>query len=306
LQYKIIVSVVTYVQAYPDVFELGQCEYKTAIDSLLDHVLVGNVGQSEMVTVSRNALFLAVFDICCGFNLFRDQKDPSSVTNNRPDDTLMNKAALLAKNEAKPDVTHEEEAEKELTCKFGRDAVKVFPRGRNSVFGMTTFPQRINIFEIKFDPLSSSFSTELLISFDMRHLQQRVEFVQTVFKMAQWMASVEGPNVGFHLPLGVRIRTTNSHHVTWQEGVIIKELKLTRDTATMRENRAAQMRRIRQVYEARLPNVEWGEVLEPSTLRIERLGMRLRDALAAKLITKDKAIKDVTAGELVYFICKQN
>jgi hypothetical protein len=291
---------------FPGVFELGQCEYKSTIDTLLDHILVGNVGLSETVTVSRNALFLSVFDICCGFNLFRDQKDPSSVANSRPDDTLMNKAALLVKNVVKPDVTYEEAAEKELTSKFGRDVVKVFPRGRNSVFGMTTFPQRINIFEIKFDPTSDSFSTDILISFDMRHLPQRVEFVQTLFKMAQWMASVEGPNVGFHLPPGVRIRTPNNHHVTWQEGVIIKELNLARGTTTMRANRTAQMERIRQVYEAHLPNMEWGEVLEPSTLRIERLGMRLRDALTAKLIIKDKAIKDVTAGELVYFIYKPN
>ena len=145
LQYKIIVGGLKFANQFPDIFEQGECEYQHSLDALLDHLLVGNVGQSEMVTTSRNALFLSVFDNCCGFTVFRDQNDPSSVIRQRPDDTVMSRGALLLKNEAKADIRDEEAAKFELTSKLANDSVKVFPSGRDTVF----FPYRIIIFCMK-------------------------------------------------------------------------------------------------------------------------------------------------------------
>jgi hypothetical protein len=89
LAYKIAVTQVKFVESHSDTFELGDCEYGVAVDALLQHILVGNVGSSEMTTVSRNADFLKIFDICCGYMVYRDQVDPSSIIRKRPDDTVV-------------------------------------------------------------------------------------------------------------------------------------------------------------------------------------------------------------------------
>ena len=64
LSYKIAMKTMNYVESHSDTFELGDCEYGVAVDSLLEHILVGS---SEMTTVSRNADFLKIFDNCCGY-----------------------------------------------------------------------------------------------------------------------------------------------------------------------------------------------------------------------------------------------
>jgi hypothetical protein len=94
-----------------------------------------------MVTVSRNADFLKVFDICCGFSVLRDQVDPSSVVRQRPDDTVItHDNAVMLKNEVKGDVGEAQTALRELTSKMDESALKVFPQDSLSIFGMTTFP----------------------------------------------------------------------------------------------------------------------------------------------------------------------
>jgi hypothetical protein len=47
LAYKIAVTQVKFVESHSDTFELGDCEYGVAVDALLQHILVGNVGSSE-------------------------------------------------------------------------------------------------------------------------------------------------------------------------------------------------------------------------------------------------------------------
>ena len=137
LNYKIVIKGSDYVARYPDVFEQGVCEYGVAIDSLLDHVLVGNTGLSEMVTVTRNGDFLKVFDICCNFSVMRDQKDPSSVVRLRPDDTIVSHGAMMLKNEAKGDIRYAEVAREEFTKKLDESAMSVFPANSESIIGMT-------------------------------------------------------------------------------------------------------------------------------------------------------------------------
>lgn len=105
--YKIAVTQVKFVESHSSMFELGDCEYGVAVDSLLEHILVGNVGSSEMTTVSRNADFLKIFDICCGFLVYRDQMDPSSIVKKRHDDTVVYEGCVCCKNDAKADTENE-------------------------------------------------------------------------------------------------------------------------------------------------------------------------------------------------------
>jgi hypothetical protein len=296
LTYKIAITRSDYVDQYPNVFELGICEYGVGIDSLLDHILVGNVGRSEMVTVSRNADFLKVFDICCGFSVLRDQVDPSSVVRLRPDDTIVSNGAVMLKNEAKGDVGDAGAARQELTSKLDKSALFVFPEDSQSIIGMTTFPDRICLYSIDYDLSQRHFTSSHLKSYDMRHLHDRVSFAQDIFKIAQWMSTVRGPQSLFHLVPNVRTQTPNGHHITWRDGGICKELKFQSNTRACAAEMEAVLSRIKLVYDAHLDNVEWGEVILPNFVNVSRVGFKLRRAINSRMISKVAAIANIEKG----------
>jgi len=299
LTYKIVIKGSDFVAQFPGVFEQGVCEYGVAIDSLLEHVLVGNTGLSEMVTVTRNGDFLKVFDICCNFSVMRDQKDPSSVVRLRPDDTIVNKGAVMLKNEAKGDIQYAEVAREELTKKLDKGALSVFPANCQSIIGMTTFPNNISLYSIDYDLAQMNFATSHLKSYDMRHLGERVTFVQDIFKIAQWMSTVKGPQLPFHLVPDVRTVTPNGHHITWTNGVINKELKARSKTRASVSDLTAVLGRIHQVYTAKLDNVEWGEVRDPNIVVVHRVGFQLSRAINNGMISKDTAITNIRNGRTI-------
>jgi len=286
---------------FPEVFELGECEYGVAVDSFLEHKLAGNQGLSEITTVSRNADFIKIFDICCGFNVYRDQTDPSSVVRQRPDDTIIVNGAVCMKNEAKGDSRDAEIACQELTDKLGPDALMVFPSNCFSIIGITSFPDRISIYSIDFHIGTNTFSTDHIKTLDMRLLDERVEFIQDIFKIAQWMSTVRKPRQeGFHLIPERRLQTTNGHHVTWLNGYLLKELKISASTRRVMTDMETKLRYINEIYNAHLPNIEWGTVAAPNILRVTRIGFKLRNAIMAVLITKEKAVSDIKQGEILF------
>ena len=303
LTYKIVVKGSDFVAKFPDVFEQGVCEYGVAIDSLLEHVLVGNTGLSEMVTVTRNGDFLKVFDICCNFSVMRDQKDPSSVVRLRPDDTIVSRGAVMLKNEAKGDIQYAEVAREELTKKLDKSAMSVFPANSQAIIGMTTFPNSISLYSIDYNLVHMEFETSHLKSYDMRHLEQRVTFVQDIFKIAQWMSTVTGPQLPFHLIPDIRTETPNGHHITWTNGVIHKELKAQSKTRASVSDLTAVLGRIGQVYTAKLDNVEWGEVRDPNIVEVHRVGFQLSRAINNRMISKETAITNIRKGRTIYLTC---
>lgn len=226
--------------------------------------------------------------------VYRDQVDPSSIVRKRPDDTIVNRGCVCLKNEAKADQIEAEDARKELTDKLNPEALKVFPANSKSIFGMTTFPNLINLFSIGFDSKANSFSTSPIASFDVRHLSERVRFIKAVFKIAEWISAVPGPHEEFHLIPGVRRKTPNGHHITWTQDCLLKELKWR---TTSRCEIKATMKYIGEIYTARLPNVEWGTVEEPNFLRVTRVGFPLKKAILAGMISREKALLDVREGE---------
>ena len=297
LSYKIAVKTMKFVESFSDTFELGDCEYGVAVDSLLEHILVGS---SEMTTVSRNADFLKIFDNCCGYTVYRDQVDPSSIVLKRPDDTIVAAGSVCLKNKAKGKPSEADVARKELIDKLSPDALKVFPANSQSIFGMTTFPNLINIYSIGFDLTTNNFFTTFLCAFDMRQLDDRVLFVKAVFKIAEWMSTVPGPHDEFHLLPDVRRETPNGHHITWTKECLLKELKLSSPAIAEEEtNMHHTMSRIDHIYRERMPNVEWGTVEHPNFLKITRIGSMLKRAILSKMITREKALADVRKGENV-------
>ena len=215
LTYKIAVTSSVYVDKYPNVFELGDCEYGVGIDSLL---LVGMYSRSEIVTVCRNADFLKVLDFCCGFSVLHDHGDPSSGVRLRSDDTIVSNSAVVLRNVVKGDFAEAQIARQELTSKLDKSALHVFPEESQSIIGMTTFPERICLYSIYYNLSQRCFTSSELKSYDMRHLRERVSFTQDIFKIAQWMTTVHVPPTFFHLVPNVRTQTPNGHHITWQDG----------------------------------------------------------------------------------------
>ena len=196
---------------------------------------------------------------------------------------------------AKADQIEAMDARKELTDKLNTEALKVFPANSHCIFGMTSFPNTINLHSIGFDSKTNSFFTSPISSFDLRHLSERVRFIKAVFKIAEWISDVPGPHEEFfHLIPGVRRKTPNGHHITWTHDCLLKELKWR---TTSRSETQATMKRIGEIYTARLPNVEWGAVEEPNFLRVTRVGSMLKRAILAGLISREKALVDVREGE---------
>lgn len=300
LSYKIAVTQSKYVEAYPDTFELGDCEYGVAVDALLEHILLSYVGSSEVTTVSRNSEFLKVFDSCCGFTVYRDHVDPSSTVSIHPNDTVVTKGCIGLINVAKADLSGEEVARRELIEKLSRDAVRVFPANGQAIFGMTTFPNRISIYSIAFDTTTNTFNTTRLSNFDMRHLKQRVLFIKAVFKIAQWMAGLVGPLEPFYR---VRTKTPSGYHITWTKDCLLKELKQPKTTTTgatiakEEATREGTLIRIGEIYTAQLPDIEWGTVELPNFLKVTRIGFMLQQAILMNMITKDKALADIRQGK---------
>jgi hypothetical protein len=69
-----------------------------------------------------------------------------------------------------------------------------------------------------------------------------------------------------------------------------------------RGQHALTLRRIGDIYTARLPNVDWGTVELPNLLKVTRIGFMLERAILANMITREKALADVRQGEnTIYF-----
>lgn len=115
----------------------------------------------------------------------------------------------------------------------------------------------------------------------MDSIAWRVEFIQDIFKIIRWIRTVTGPNRHFHLVQNVKVTTRNGYSICWTGTELQKTFKCFD---------ANRLKRIATVYEAHLPNVEWGEVPDRSrkSITIRRIGKRLLTALREHLVTKDQ------------------
>jgi hypothetical protein len=97
------------------------------------------------------------------------------------------------------------------------------------------------------------------------------------------------------------MKTPNGHHITWTKECLLKELKMRRTAKTRaaiaeeEANTRLTLRRIGDIYTARLPNVEWSTVELPNL--IARIGFMLERAILANMINREKALADVRQGE---------
>lgn len=104
----------------------------------------------------------------------------SSAVRSRCDETILVHGAVDFKNEVKNDdgALESHVVQLELLGKLNAD------------IGLITFPYKICFNSIDYDVSSSSYSSTLFKTFDVRFLAERVSFLQDIVKIAEWMSTI--------------------------------------------------------------------------------------------------------------------
>jgi serine/threonine protein kinase len=276
------------VAQYPLIFEFGKAEYDHSIDSFISHI---ELGEGEGAAIGLDREWLIPFQNCINGTVFQDQHDPSSQTRLRPDFTIVCKRAIALKVESKGREADMAAARAELTDKFHPTAFGQFPAPYFSIFGFVTCPSKIDIYMLSFDRRTGTFTSSLLQQgeFNVRTVpSERIRFVQVIFNIMRWLCSIQGPYEDFHLVPGIRTRSPNGHHITYTSEGILKEYSFSTDIL--------QIQKMKRVYKAKLPNVEWGRVVGERSVMITRIGTRLRTAIATQRVSRKNAEDGVRLG----------
>jgi hypothetical protein len=280
LPFKIPVVNMRHVAEYPDLFEFGEAEYKTSLDTWIE--CFGGSTNSETTVVANDLLWQKILQVLCHLTLMLNEKDPSSQIRLRPDFTALHLGMLVIKGEAKCDIKEMETAIKELIDKFHRSAHLLFPQDCPEIPGVATSQQGSSIHRIYYDYAERAFHEELVKSYQFHTEFGRVEFICDIFKIAMWIDGQVRPIEQFHLPPDVRIKTGNKHHITLKKDGLVKEFYHGQDYS-------AAIAHIKTIYEAKLPNVEQG-VTNCTSITITTIGRRLRDAIHLHGLGKQAAL----------------
>jgi hypothetical protein len=288
LPFKIPIVSLDIVNGYPDTFELGKATYGLALDSWLEYQTSGS---SEMAVVSVDSNFLNVIEKSCpGVICYRDEKDASSRMYLRPDVTLYFNSSLFCKIEEKTNPTDLEIAINEFTSKLTPKAHQLFPVGTSRIWGIASAKGLIRTVFISYDVATKEYTATPHSNYNLAGLDGRIEFIVDLMKFLRFVHSVRSPNKYFHLVPHVRRQTSNGHHITWTNDGIIKEFK-----SLVSNN---QLNYISEVYNRKLPHVEWGEIMSINSrvIKITRLGHCLKKAIFDKTITKEAAFEQIQEG----------
>ena len=264
---------------YPEYFRFGDWD---GTHFLQPFIYGGVNGSSEMGITSRDDRWIGfIRSLIPGVEISRDQHDTSSGGTFRPDCTLAINGAMFLKAEAKALDSEISIAVCELTEKFAKDAVQLFPG--NSILGLVSSVHVIEIHVITFH--SETYSTTLLKRYDLEFEIQKVLFIVDIVKLMRWTVSIVKPNRRFHLMPGVRKLTTNRHHITWIKDGLFKQFNKSVTPEVIN--------RIGFVYQQAHPNVEWGVVKGDRSILITRIGLRIQTAIHEGLISKERVIEDI-------------
>jgi hypothetical protein len=290
LQFKLCSTNVPLISQFPHVFEYGNSDINAVVDTFLEHSVIG---ASETSTVILDGAWLDIIKRCVeGSRILQNQHDQSSMIRLRPDTVVEVNNAIALKGEAKYNECELENASEELVDKLHLKAVRVFPRGCNTIVGVASSIQSIKMLLISYDPEHQTYSADTFRSYNVSLLDGRVRFVVDLFKVIRWMCAIVGSNSAFHLRPGIRTRTNNGHYVTWNAEGIYKEYHHSDD-------KKEQMGYIHDVYTHHPPlkHVEYGRVV-PNTQScvITRIGNKLVTALSTRMVTKDQIVEQVLLG----------
>jgi hypothetical protein len=291
LPFKLCCRLAEYVHGYPEVFELGDCEYGFSVDSFLHYPLVG---RSEVSVWSLTNSFLHILNSCFlgGMNIYRNQKDPSSQKALRPDDVLYYNGAHVLRIESKTETNALKE--KELIDMLAPEAHLQFPRGSDQILGLCISVEAVRVYRITYHPGAGAYSINHLESFGLLDLRNKVGLLVFLAKYFRWVVSIREPTVAFHLVPGIRTLTPNGHYVTYTvdasgHACILKQFNPKADIP---------LAHMATVFQAKLPNVQWGRVKDSDekTVELARVGFTLKQALRESLISVDVVIQNIRAA----------
>lgn len=260
---------------YPQIFDCGRvAEYGSSLDVFLQHKLLSMT--SEQAVVILDGMWLSPLQTLSGALIYFDENDPSSQPKLRPDFAVVHNNMLMMKGEAKAQYGDMVRNQNDLINKLHPTAHKMFPNGCTEIPAVTTCNVVIHLFGISY--FNQRYILNPVKQYDVSNLPGRVSFIEDLFKLMIWIISQTEPVEGIHLVPGIRQKTPNGHHVTFNNNGILKEFK---HQSLDRIN----MDVIRQVYQLHLPNVEWGTV-NCTSITITRVGYRLKDAIRTRNLTK--------------------
>ncbi len=119
-----------------------------------------------------------------------------------------------------------EDAIPQLVSGLGTGAVKLFPRGLHSTYGIVTCATKVKIFIIDFDDARGVFVPRQIKHYNVDNdVHSRAQFIVDLFKIARFFIGIGGPNSTFHLVPGMNQRTDNGHGIRWVSGGIIKHFR---------------------------------------------------------------------------------
>lgn len=281
LPFKIPVINPEYVTAFPLVFELGRAEYQTAVDQWVSEFAVSLGLTSESAVVANDFLWQGILGTLCNLTIHLNESSHVNFTG------LFNNI-LVIKGEARADSSAISIAISELIDKFHSTAHLMFPSHCPIIPGVVSSRQLISLHRIYFDSISQRFCQDPVKQYRILARDDRVRFIQDIFKIAIWIVSQTSPSQYFHLVTNVRIETRNKHHVTLEKEGILKEFH-------QRGGRQIPMDIIRAVYGPKLPNVEQGTV-NCTSVTITTVGRRLRDAIRLGIVDSRLIFEQVQAA----------
>jgi hypothetical protein len=284
LPFKIAVVSHDYVKQFPDVFELGDSAYSSVVDTWLLYPVVSSTSETSVAIL--DGMWQKALAVISNLRVLLNEKDPSSQVRLRPDFTGLKGNIVVIKGEAKVDPRDLNNAVNELIDKFHDTAYLMFPKYCPMIPGVASAIGTISLHCIYYSERDGQFCQKQVKSYGTDELEGRVRFIVDIFKIAIWIVSQNEPIESFHLPSDVRFQTRNGHHVTLQKNGILKEFN-------HRNEHAISMDIIRQVYTARLPNVEQGIIKSDMSVLITTIGRKLNDAVHLYGVSKSDVLRSV-------------
>ena len=284
LPFKIPIRDLQIINQFPAIFEYGLTEYKSSLDTWLDHQLLSLT--SKQAVVILDGMWQNVVKSIANVAVLLDEHGVSSQTKLRFDFTAMFENCFVMKGEAKANLLDMMASSGDLTKKLHKHAFKLFPKGCYSIPGVVTCNESVALYSISF--FNNRFCQQLVKQYNVSELRCRVDFAVDIFKILIWILSQTEPTEVSHLVPDVRRKTRNGHHITLLEEGILKEFD-------EHKLHVIQIAIIGSIYALHLPNIEHGRI-NGKSITITRVGSRLRDAVRARHLDKSSILAQIRSG----------
>lgn len=180
---------------FPSIFELASCEYAYNVDSFLFGLEPAST-DSEMTVVARDNTYLQIIKSIIPRSVISQNQEIPSSAPDRHDFAVSVGGALGLLGEQK--VHDEEVAIKQLKDSVNPDVLAdAFPEGHAQTFAFATTNAVIAIHSLSIVKSASGKvrpTTNLLRVYNCKVFEERVKFIEDLFKIISWLCCLHQPN----------------------------------------------------------------------------------------------------------------